>query len=177
MLRRFGLSAYYGDATRPDLLQAAGIAEARVLVIAIDNKEQITELVRYATSTYPNLHVMARARNRHHVYELWAAGCRDIVRETYDASLRMGRSAFEALGASKKASERMKDLFNETDREAMISVADAYDPNIPAHENEAYVARIREVLETRQAELTVKMGKIRKEEDAKREIPAEAKSG
>ena len=171
-LRTFGVKVYYGDATRPDLLAAAGIADAKLFVIAIDNKEQITELVRYATSTYPNLHVMARARNRHHVYELWAAGCRDIVRETYDASLRMGRSAFEALGASKKASERMKDLFNETDREAMISVADAYDPNIPAHENEAYVARIREVLETRQAELTVKMGKIRKEEDAKRETTA-----
>lgn len=168
-LRTFGVKVYYGDATRPDLLAAAGIADAKLFVIAIDNKEQINELVRYATATYPNLHVIARARNRHHVYELWAAGCRDIIRETYDGSLRMGRSAFQALGASKKAAERMKDLFNDTDREAMIAVADAYDPDIPAHENEAYVARIREVLETRQTELMVKMGKIREEEDAKRE--------
>ena len=168
-LRTFGVKVYYGDATRPDLLAAAGIAEARLFVVAIDNKDQITELVRYATSTYPNLHVIARAINRHHVYELWAAGCRDIVRENYDSSLRMGRSAFEALGASKKAAERMKDMFNETDRRAMISVADVYDPDIPAHKNEAYVARIREVLGPWQEELMEKMVKLREEEDAKRE--------
>ncbi|MBO6901083.1 MAG: cation:proton antiporter [Rhizobiaceae bacterium] len=160
-LRTFGVKVYYGDATRPDLLAAAGIAEAKLLVIAIDNKDQITELVRYATSTYPNLHVIARATNRHHVYELWAAGCRDIVRENYDSSLRMGRSAFEALGASKKASERMKDMFNETDRRAMISVADVYDPDVPAHKNEAYVARIREVLGPWQDELMEKMVRVR----------------
>ena len=168
-LRTFGVKVHYGDATRPDLLAAAGIAEAKLFVIAIDNKDQITELVRYTKSTYPNLHVIARAINRHHVYELWAAGCRDIVRENYDSSLRMARSAFEALGASKNAAERMKELFNESDRRAMISVADAYDPDIPAHKNEAYVARIREILGPWQEELMEKMVKVREDEDAKRE--------
>ena len=69
-------------------------------MIAIDGKDQITELVRYVGHHYPNVHIIARAVDRNHVYDLWHAGCRDIIRETYDSSLRMGRSAFEALGAN-----------------------------------------------------------------------------
>ncbi len=61
-------------------------------------RTQITELARYAVKTWPHLHVIARAVDRNHVYDLWSVGCRDIVRETYDSSLRMGRSAIEALG-------------------------------------------------------------------------------
>ncbi|MEL7343739.1 MAG: monovalent cation:proton antiporter-2 (CPA2) family protein, partial [Pseudomonadota bacterium] len=90
-MRTFGAEAFYGDATRPDLLAAAGIAEAKLFVVAIDDQEQINEVVKYVVQNYPDVHVMARARNRHHVYELYAAGCRDIIRETYDSSIRMGR--------------------------------------------------------------------------------------
>ncbi|MEM6382577.1 MAG: cation:proton antiporter [Pseudomonadota bacterium] len=152
-MSKFGVSLFFGDATRPDLLAAAGIAEAKLLVVAIDDKEQITELVRYAIHNYPNLHVMARAIDRDHVYHLYATGCRDIIRETYDGSVRMGRSAFEALGHSHANAQAMADAFEEMDRKAMISVADAYDLEIPPTENEAYLARIREVLGPWQAEL------------------------
>jgi len=79
MIRRFGIShAYYGDATRPDLLHAAGIENARLLIVTIDDKEQINALVKYAAHNYPDLHVIARAVDRNHVYDLWAFGCRDI---------------------------------------------------------------------------------------------------
>ena len=98
ILRKFGAHAYFGDATRPDLLHSAGIDKATLLVVAIDDKEQISQLTKYAIAHYPDLHVMARAVDRMHVYDLWAFGCRDIIRETYDSSVRMGRSAFEALG-------------------------------------------------------------------------------
>lgn len=144
-LRTFGIHAYFGDATRPDLLHAAGIEEAKLLVIAIDDKEQITELVRYATQNWPHLHVTARAVDRHHVYELWEAGCRDIIRETYDSSLRMGRSAFEALGIPRDHADRMTDAFNELDRRSMIALADVYDSSIPAEQNETYVAKVKEI--------------------------------
>ncbi|WP_147125620.1 cation:proton antiporter [Shimia ponticola] len=145
-LRKFGVQAYFGDATRPDLLNAAGIKDAKLFVIAIDGKEQITELVRYVVTTYPDVHVMARAVNRHHVYELYAVGCRDIIRETYDSSIRMGRSAFEALGIPRDTAQAMADHFDMRDRQSMISVADAYDVNIPAVENDAYMTRVRQVL-------------------------------
>jgi len=160
-LRRFGTMAYFGDATRPDLLNAAGIARARLLVIAIDSEEQTTELVEYVVKAYPHVHVMARARNRHHVYHLWAAGCRDIIRETYDSSVRMGRSAFEALGIPKDKAERMAEAFNAMDRRAMIEVADAYDIDIPVMENEAYIERVRKVLGPWQEELNAEMNAIR----------------
>lgn len=161
-MRKFGVRTYFGDATRPDLLAAAGIGEAKLLVVAIDGKEQITELVRYAIQTYPDLHVLARAVDRDHVYQLWAVGCRDIVRETYDSSVRMGRAAFEALGLSSEQAEAMRGAFEAMDRKAMISVADVYDVDIPPMENEAYLARVREAMGPWQAELGAQMEAIAK---------------
>jgi CPA2 family monovalent cation:H+ antiporter-2 len=160
LLKSFNVHAYYGDATRPDLLHAAGIADAKLFVIAIDDKDQITELTKYVRHHYPSLHIIARAIDRNHVYDLWHAGCRDIVRDTYDGSLRMGRSAIEALGYTRDQAQRMTDTFNDIDRQGMISMAEHYDPAIPAFENEAYVACIRENRGIWEAELTVKMEAI-----------------
>jgi CPA2 family monovalent cation:H+ antiporter-2 len=161
ILRRFGLKAYFGDATRPDLLHSAGIDEARLLIVTIDDKEQITQLVEYAIRNFPKLHVIARAVDRHHVYHLWALGCRDIIRETYDSSLRIGRSAFEALGASREIADRMKAEFDETNRRSMVEVADVYDVNIPAYENEAYIQKVRAVIESWDVELQERIVAIR----------------
>ena len=159
-LRKFGARVYYGDATRPDLLMAAGIDRAKVLVICIDNVDQATKLAEYAISTFPNLHVVVAARNRHHVYELWGVGCRDIVRETYDSALRIGRSVLEATGIPREKAELLVDAFNQMDRRAMLEVADAYDPNIPPSENEAYVARVREIRGPWQEQLGKQMREI-----------------
>ena len=145
VVRKFGFPAYFGDATRPDLLAAAGIAKARLLVVALDEREQIDKLVQYAVKHYPDLHVLARAIDRNHVYELWAYGCRDIVRETYDSSLRMGRSAFEALGMDAAQAEAAADAFEKMDRSTMVDIANLYRLDIPYHENEALIARVREL--------------------------------
>ena len=163
-LRKFGATAYYGDAMRPDLLHAAGIAEAKVLIIAIDDRHKITELAKYAIDNYPNLHVIARATTRHHVYELWAVGCRDIIRETYDSSLRMGRSAYEALGISRETAQAMADAFDRTDRRSMVHMADLYDPDIPPSENQAYVDAVREIRSEWTLELGREMDEIRAKE-------------
>lgn len=160
MLAKFGIQAYFGDATRPDILHSAGIAEAKLLVIAIDDRDQITEMVRHALSTYPNLHVIARAVDRNHVYDLWAAGCRDIIRETYDSSIRMGRSAFEALGATPEQAEAMREVYHVADQKIMRAMADHYDPNIPNFENAAYVARARELTAQVEQKLIVKFADI-----------------
>ncbi len=161
-LRKFGARVYYGDATRPDLLMAAGIDRAKVLIIAIDDPASVTHLADYAIKTYPNLHVVAAARNRHHVYELWRVGCRDIIRETYDSALRIGRSALEGMGIPREKSDLMVEAFNEMDRRSMLEVADLYDPAIPPSENEPYVARLREIRGPWQEELGEEMKKILK---------------
>ena len=160
MLKAFGVQAYYGDATRPDLLHAAGIDEAKMLVVAIDGKHEITELVKYVHATHPHVHIIARAVDRSHVYDLWAAGCRDIIRETYDSSLRMSRSAVEALGYSRDQAERVVETFNEMDRKSMIMAAEHYDPEIPMHLNEKLLERFREVQGDWEAELNARMTAI-----------------
>lgn len=150
MLRTFGFKVFFGDATRPDLLHAAGIAKARMLVIAIDDKERITELVRYVTKNYPHVYVIARAVDRMHVYDLYAAGCRDIIRETFDSGVRAGRSAYEALGIHPFQAERLARDFVRTDAKAMVELAELYDPDIPTEKNEAYVKRSRELRDQNQ---------------------------
>ncbi len=163
LLKAFDVHAYYGDATRPDMLDAAGIDDAKLFVIAIDNKEQITGLVKYMVKHHPQVHVIARAVDRNHVYDLWYAGCRDIIRETYDSSLRIGRSAIEALGHSRDQAGRMIAVFNEMDRETMRLAADHYDPDVPTHENEEYLAKIRSMKGDWEADLSARMCAIMSE--------------
>ncbi|MBF9043959.1 potassium transporter [Rhodobacterales bacterium HKCCE4037] len=161
IMERFAIKTYFGDARRPDLLNAAGIAEADILIVAIDDRDGINQIVEYATSTFPNLHVIARAVDRDHVYDLWFAGCRDIIRETYDSSLRMGRSAFEAMGESRDTAEAMIAAFNEHDQEAMLAIAEVHQPGVAPHENEAYVSRVLELQGDWQAALAMRINQIR----------------
>ena len=167
MLRRFGLSAYYGDATRPDLLHAAGIEEAKVLVIAIDNKQAATELARYMHEHHPNVHVIARAIDRWHVYDLWSAGCRDIIRETYDSSIRAARSTFEALGHSREKAQKLVGVFEAFDRKTMLETAQAFIESEDPHADDSEYSRlVRENLETWEAELKANMSYALKGQDA-----------
>jgi CPA2 family monovalent cation:H+ antiporter-2 len=118
-----------------------------MLVVAIDDRESSTELVKHVTNNFPNVYIVARAVDRHHVYELYNAGCRDIIRDTFDSSVRTGRSALEALGVHPYEAERLVRGFVLTDKAQMFDLASSYDPDIPAHENEEYVRRAREYLE------------------------------
>ncbi|MEM8630346.1 MAG: cation:proton antiporter [Pseudomonadota bacterium] len=145
ILRTFGFRVFFGDASRPDLLEAAGIANARLLVIAIDDHEQAVEIVRYVTEMHPDVYIVARARARHDVYELYAAGCRDIIRETFDSSVRTGRSALEALGMHPYDAQRLCQSFERQDRKNLSELAGLFDMNVPAHQNAPYVARVKEM--------------------------------
>lgn len=158
MLLRFGLRAYYGDATRPDLLHAAGIERAKILVIAIDNKEAATELARHMHEHHPHVHVIARAIDRWHVYDLWSAGSRDIIRETYDSSIRAARSAFEALGHPREKAERLVGIFEAFDRKTMLETAEAFIRSDDPHSDDSEYSRlVRENLESWEQELKASM--------------------
>jgi glutathione-regulated potassium-efflux system ancillary protein KefC len=97
-IRRFGITVFYGDATRLDLLRKAGGAEARVLVVAIDDVEQSLALVDMAREHFPQLTIVARARNVQHLYQLRDRGVTLIERETFDSALMSARGVLEALG-------------------------------------------------------------------------------
>jgi voltage-gated potassium channel Kch len=98
VLRKLGFRVFYGDATNHHLLEAAGVDKAILLIIAIDNPEQVLEIVRYTKKHYPQLKVMARANGRSDAYDLIEAGLKHVFRETFESSLCMGREALKLLG-------------------------------------------------------------------------------
>jgi glutathione-regulated potassium-efflux system ancillary protein KefC len=97
-LRRFGWPVFYGDATRLDLLRTAGAATAKVLVLAIDDVEQSVEVATLVRENFPQLTIVARARNVRHYYRLRELGVTLIERETLDSALMTARSTLELLG-------------------------------------------------------------------------------
>ncbi|WP_299813303.1 cation:proton antiporter [uncultured Roseibium sp.] len=152
-LRALGFKVFYGDATRPDMLHAAGIEKARLLVVAIDGKEQINALVDYVRKTYPHVHIIVRAVDRSHVYDLFAAGCSDIIRDTFDSSVRTGRTAYEAMGMHPFDAELLARKFAEDDRHILREMAEVYDPDIPNHKNAAYVEKSRTLMAEHEAQI------------------------
>ena len=145
VMRRFGFKGFLGDPTRPDILRAAGIERARVLVVALDDPEAAIKLVRFARSLRSDLHIIARARDRTYVYRLFQAGANDIVRELFDSSLRAGRYVLENLGLSEYEAAEAERVFYQHDRKTVRQLAELWDPSKPVEQNPAYVARAKEL--------------------------------
>ena len=98
LLRTFGFKVFYGDVTRTDLLHAAGAAKAQALVVAIDDVEDSLALVDAVRREFPDLPIMARARNVSHLYDLMDRGVTVLERETFEAALQLGRQVLQHLG-------------------------------------------------------------------------------
>ncbi len=124
-LRKWGWRVFYGDATRLDLMRTAGAAEARVLVLAIDDVAQSVEVAKLAREHFPGLHIVARARNVQHYFDLREQGVTCIERETLDSALMTGRSALEALGWERHAARNLAMRF----RRHNIEQLDAFAPH------------------------------------------------
>lgn len=144
-LRKFGVRVFFGDATRPDLLHAAGLHDAELLVVAIDDPDQAIELVKHARRERPDLHIVARAEDRMTVYQLYSAGANDIVRETFDSSVRASRYALEALGMHAYEAEKATTVFVDHDRMAMRKLAQVWKPEISVFDDPEYIALAKEV--------------------------------
>ncbi|KIC44150.1 potassium transporter [Ruegeria sp. ANG-S4] len=156
LMRRFGVKGFLGDPTRPELLRAAGIEKASVLVAAMDDRKQVTRLVGYARRQRPDLHIIARARDRTHVYELYQAGANDIVREMFDGSLRAGRYVLENIGLSEYEAAQAEQTFYHHDRASVRELAELWIPGMPTADNKKYIERAQELekdLETALLEL------------------------
>ena len=126
-LRKFGTKVFYGDATRVDLLESAGAAKAEVLINAIDDPDANMQLSGLVQEHFPNLQVIARARDLDHFIRLRQAGVEQPERETFESSLKVGRRALEALGVgSYEARERADHFrrFNTQMVEEMVIAAD-----------------------------------------------------
>ncbi len=120
VIRRFGSKVYYGNPSRPDLLRAAGAEHARLLVVALDDMEQTLQVVEVARRTFPNLRVLARARNRRHAHLLMDRGVNRLVRETFHSSLRLSEMALEDLGVPPAEARSAVAFFQNYDEQNLV---------------------------------------------------------
>ncbi|QHD50168.1 monovalent cation:proton antiporter-2 (CPA2) family protein [Vreelandella aquamarina] len=106
-LRNIRIKSYFGDASRSDLLETAGIEHARLLVVAIDDRERAVGIVKHVKQFYPNVWVLARAFDRGHGYQLREAGADDVISETYHSALELGGHALTAMGVHPMRAKQM----------------------------------------------------------------------
>lgn len=156
MLRKFGNKVFYGDATRMDLIDAAGAKEARLLINAIDDVEDNLALTDLVREHFPNLKIVARARNVTHYVELKRRGVDIVERESFEAALNAGRRALEALGHDPYRAAEMANLF----RRHNIKTLDALIPHFGDEERLVSAAKAgREELEAQFAKDRAKFEK------------------
>ncbi|KMW58229.1 putative Glutathione-regulated potassium-efflux system protein KefB [Candidatus Rhodobacter oscarellae] len=145
LLRRFGYKGFFGDPTRPSLLNAAGLKEAETLVVALDDRDAAVQLVAHAKRERPDLFVVARARDRVHAYALLEAGADKVVRELFDSSLRAGRYVLENAGLSEFEAATLEKTYFDYDRAALRDLAPLWKRGVPLEQNADYMARSQEL--------------------------------
>lgn len=116
-IKKYGGQTYFGDATRIDLLEKAGIKKARVIIIAIDDANEITTLVKTIKDTYPKLKIVTRAHNRMHAYQLLDMGCHHVIRELFNSSLEGAIKTLMELGYTEGKALEMSEMFQIHDEE------------------------------------------------------------
>ncbi len=118
-VRRFGSKIYYGDASKPELLRAAGASDARVFVLAIDDVEASVRTAEVVRHNFPNMTIYARVRNRYHAHLLMEMGITHIVRETLLSSFELTAQVLGGLGVSEKESRQTMEIFRRHDEETL----------------------------------------------------------
>ena len=115
-VRRINIKSFFGDASRPDLLEKAGIEQARLLVVAIDDRDRAVKMVKHVKHFFPSVWVLARAFDRGHGYQLREAGADDVMSETYHSALELGGHALTAVGVHPMRAKQMTWAFVENER-------------------------------------------------------------
>lgn len=138
-LRKFGFKIYYGDATRSDLLVAAGIEKARLLVVGFGTKEKINEVIGVVQHNFPRIPIITRATDRTHLYDLLRMGLplKNIFRDLFGTSLDSSARAMEILGYKAYRAFQSVELFRYHDLKILEELAEH------RHDEEAYVAKAK----------------------------------
>lgn len=116
MVAGFGFKVFYGDVTRLQLLESAGVAKASLVVMAIDNPEPSTEAVKMIRENFPHVPIIARSRNRNHAMDLLSLGAQQVVRETFGSSLELAEMSLTKLGFHAYEAHRSVQMFARYDR-------------------------------------------------------------
>ena len=138
MVRRFGYKVFYGDASRIELLHAAGAEEARLFIIAIDDKDKAVEIAQKVKKHFPNLTIIARAFDRRHTYDLMEVGVETIQRETFGSALELGTSALKLLGVHGYQAHRAALIFKHHDEKNLTELYEIFG------DEETYINQLQE---------------------------------
>ncbi|MEM7391047.1 MAG: monovalent cation:proton antiporter-2 (CPA2) family protein [Verrucomicrobiota bacterium] len=148
MVRQFGHKVFYGNASRLDLLEAAGAGHAKLLVVAIDDREQSLVMVETARKHFKNLRILARAWDRVHAYELMKRGVDVFHRETFDAALECGVGALRELGFGAHQAHRAARIFKKYDEDTLRKTFDLWeDRKSYVNASKKRVAELQRVLQ------------------------------
>lgn len=140
-LHNLGVKVYYGDAARRDMLESAGAADAKVIIVAMDTVEQTLEVVRVVRKHFPHLQMLVKAENIPDTFELMDLGVLHIYRETLDTSLRMGADALQMLGVRAYHAYRNAGTFRKQDEKAMKGLSAIRD------DKKLYINTVKERIE------------------------------
>jgi monovalent cation:proton antiporter-2 (CPA2) family protein len=138
---RFGYKVFYGDASRVELLQAAGAERAKLLVIAIDEREKAVQMISTCRQHFPHLKLLARAYDRSHAYELMNAGADVVTRETFGSALIMGEEALKQLGYTEPQAYRVMRTFKHHDEIGLKKLFELWG------DDHAYGLRVKQYIE------------------------------
>lgn len=141
LLRKLGLKVFYGDASRYDLLHAAGADGAKLIILAIDDHEKMLGMVRTIKKHFPHLNILARTSDRTEAYELLDAGVTHVYRETLDTSLRVGIEALRALGFRAYQAHRASKTFRYHDEKSIFELSHL------RHDKKRYITHARQKIE------------------------------
>ncbi len=153
LLRKMGFKVYFGDATRLDLLHAAGAENAKILISAINSTETNKKLVELCREHFPQLEIMIRAKNRYEAFELMEMGVENIYREHLDTSIRMGQEALQKLGFRAYTVQRLATQFRKYDEDSLKILAQ-YKNN-----QAEYISKVRKQIEIQETLLSGELSK------------------
>ncbi|MEY2505975.1 MAG: glutathione-regulated potassium-efflux system ancillary protein KefC [Verrucomicrobiota bacterium] len=140
-LAKYGMKSFYGDASRLDLLQAAGAAHAKLFVLAIDDEAKALEIIKTIQHEFPRLKILARATSRQHAYEILRLGVDGVYRETLGSALDLSIDALRELGMDERRARRAAEIFRKHDEASVRDMAKIPD------DDEAYVSIARKHIE------------------------------
>lgn len=140
MVRRFGYKVFYGDASRLDLLTSAGAQDAKLFVLAVDDKDKAIEIARTVRKHFPNLQILARSFDRRHTYELMDAGVKVIERETFASAIELGESALRMLGFHGYQAHRAALNFKHHDEKHLVELYDV----LESEDEKAFIEKTKE---------------------------------
>jgi len=127
ILGRLGIKVYYGDASRIDLLHAAGVESAKLFVLAVDDKAEATKIAEQVRHHFPKVPILARARDRGHYWELRALGVQGVHRETFASAYETGIEALKVLGYRAHTAHRLARKWRDHEEKVLEELGELWD--------------------------------------------------